>query len=75
MSGPVVTTTAVTMVATLEAALAKNAGVVEVVVDGQKVRWDRAQALAELKYWRNRVARSTGRRPLFRGMDLSGGAA
>lgn len=56
----------------LEAALAKNAGVVEVVTDGVKVRYDRRQALDELSYWRRRLAAERKRRPLFIGADLGG---
>lgn len=52
------------MVDALETALASNVGVAEIVVDGEKVRYDRAQAMAELRYWKRQVARSNGRRPV-----------
>jgi hypothetical protein len=56
----------------LEAALGKNTGVVEVVTDGVKVRYDRRQALDELSYWRRRLAAEQKRRPLFIGANLGG---
>jgi len=58
------------MVDTLEAALASNAGVVEVVVDGTRVRYDRAQALRELDYWKREAARKAGTRPKIASINL-----
>lgn len=61
------------MVTSIESALASSpAGTVEVQVDGQRVRWDRRQALDELEYWRRRNAIVTGR-SIARTIDLSGG--
>jgi len=62
--------TAIEMVQALEQALSKNVGVAEVIVDGQKVRYDRAQAMQELDYWRQRAAKQNGKRPRFRGIDV-----
>ena len=66
-------THAETMVAAIEAALSNPdaLGVTEVDVDGQKVKFDRRQLLAELEIWRGRTAKP--RRPkLTRRVDLSG---
>jgi len=57
-------TTAAKMVAALEAALANNAGVVSVQVDGTATRFDRFQAISELNYWKRRVGAESGTRPL-----------
>lgn len=65
-------TTAKQMIQQIEAALAQNVGVAEIQVDGQKVRFDRPQLLAELDYWTNRQAREGKKRPLFRSVSLSG---
>ena len=59
-------------VAALEAAMASNIGVAEVVTDGVKVRYDRKQAMEELAHWRRRLAALRKRRPLFIGVDLGG---
>jgi len=59
------------MVDQLETALSTGAGVVQVTVDGQTVRWDRKQALDELDYWRRRATREGGRRPRVQTMNLS----
>jgi len=45
---------------------------VSVTIDGQTVRWDRAQALRELGYFRARAARESGRRPVSGQIDLGG---
>ena len=58
------------MVETLETALQNNAGVVSVTVDGTTVRYDRAQAMKELDYWRRRAARQQGRRPRVSSISL-----
>ncbi len=58
------------MVTLLEDALATNPGVVEVTVDGQRVKYDRNQALKELDYWRDRAAKDAGRKSRFRGFDI-----
>lgn len=63
-------TTAETMVTVLETFLASNAGVVEVTVDGQRVKWDRAQALRELQYWQRRVQEEQGKRPRLSTINL-----
>lgn len=65
-------TTAKQMIQQIEAALAQNVGVAEISVDGQKVRFDRAQLLAELDYWMSRQQREGKKRPLFRSVNLSG---
>jgi len=51
------------MVATLESELSTGAAIVSIAVDGTTVRYDRRQALEELKYWRNRLASLNGKRP------------
>ena len=56
----------------LEAALARNAGVAEVVTDGVKVRYNRQQLLDELRYWRRRLASESKRRRVSRGVNLGG---
>lgn len=60
------------MVDKLESALAENVGVVSVSVDGTSVRYDRAQAMEELKFWRRRLARESGRRPIVGQINLGG---
>lgn len=40
-----------TMIDAIKCQLATNAGVVSITVDGQTIRYDRRQALEELKYW------------------------
>lgn len=62
--------TAREMVAILEESLADNVGVREVSSDGQTVVFDRAQALEELDMWRRKAAVESGRRGLFRGVNL-----
>jgi len=69
---PVAATTAATMVAAIETALAANPiGTVRVTIDGQTVEWDRKQALNELKFWEARVAREAFTRPRAAGLNLS----
>lgn len=58
------------MVDTLEAFLAQGVGIGEVVIDGQRVRYDRKQAMDELDYWRRRLAQSEGRRKRYSTIDL-----
>jgi len=59
------------MIAALKEALASNIGVKSIEVDGQKLTFnDRADIIAELKYWQTEEAKSTGRRRPFRGVDL-----
>lgn len=62
--------TASDMVDLLTEALAKNVGVAEVVIDGQTVRYDRASLLKELEFWQARLGKQSGKRPLFRGVDI-----
>jgi len=64
--------TASEMVTLLETALATNAGVVSVTIDGLQVRYDRKQALAELEHWRRRAAAESGTMPRYATIDLSG---
>ena len=59
------------MVRLIEDALSTNLGVAEIVVDGQKVRYDRAQLLTELAYWRRKAQAEAGTRPLTKGFDIS----
>lgn len=49
------------MIDAIECALATNAGVVSVTVDGQTIRYDRRQAIEELKYWesKNNIEKKT----------------
>lgn len=62
------------MVESIETALSTTpAGTVEVQVDGQRVKWDRGQALRELEYWRKRAAVADGKKKPYRTIDLSGG--
>ncbi len=69
------------MVSAIEIALAESpAGTVEAQFDSTRVKWDRRQALDELRYWRSRVAAeadaTAGRSSLtnrFTGVDISGG--
>jgi hypothetical protein len=63
--------TATEMVRILTEALAKNVGVAEVDIDGQTVRYDRASLIKELTFWEKRAGEQSGKRPLFRGVDLS----
>lgn len=67
------TTTPDDMIAALEDALVKTPiGVVQVTVDGQTVRYDRATALEELREWRRRAARLNGTRPVSGQIYLGG---
>lgn len=66
-------TTATEMVKLLKQALASNVGVAEVVVDGQKVRYDRQQAMDELAFWERKAATESGTRSRFRGFNLNSG--
>jgi hypothetical protein len=60
------------MVTAIETALAATpAGVVEVQHDGTRTKWDRAQAIQELEYWRRRAAAAAGK-SITRSIDLSG---
>jgi len=56
----------------LEQFLAQNVGVGQVTVDGTTVRYERSQALEELKYWRRQEAREAGRRRRATRIDLGG---
>lgn len=62
--------TAKQMVDILEKALQSNVAIDSVTVDGQTVRFNREQALSELEYWRSQAAKETGKRRLFRGVDI-----
>lgn len=65
---------AATMITLLETALASNAGVVELSIGDKKIKYDRAQALAELDYWRN-LSRSTANKLPMRMFGVRPGAA
>lgn len=61
------------MVDTIKRALNETPiGTVSIEIDGQKVSYDRAQALDELDRWEKRAARESGRRPRVATVDLSG---
>lgn len=60
------------MVEALTTALASNVGVVEVQVDGQRVKYDRKQALEELQFWQNQCNREDGKRPITGQIRLDG---
>lgn len=60
------------MITALEAFLLSNVGVGEIVVDGQKIRYERSNALTELKYWRGELAKVTGKRRVFNPINLGG---
>lgn len=58
------TTTADSMVASLETTLSSNLGVASLGVDGMNIRYDRRQTIQELNYWSRRAgAESNGGRP------------
>ena len=50
------------MIDQLECFLKSNAGVTSVTVDGQSVRYDRKQAIQELKYWQSQEKLEQGTR-------------
>ena len=58
------------MVKLLTEALSRNVGITEIEVDGQVVKYDRDSLMKELAYWQAKAARESGRRPLFRGIDV-----
>jgi hypothetical protein len=61
------------MVHLLEQALSENIGVRSVTVDGQTVTYESQDAMIKtLEYWRREATKAGGRRPLWRGFDLSG---
>lgn len=62
--------TAREMIAVIEESLLDNIGVREVSSDGQTVVFSREQALLELEYWKRKAAVESGRRGLFRGVNL-----
>lgn len=64
--------TASEMVEALTTALASNVGVVEVQVDGQRVKYDRKQALEELRFWQSQANRAEGKRPIAGQIRLDG---
>lgn len=63
--------TATDMITAIETALASNAGVVSITVDGESVRYDRMQALKELEYWKKEASKESGTRPTFAGIKLN----
>jgi hypothetical protein len=58
------------MVELLQAAVVKNIGVQQVIIDGQTIQFNREQLIAELAYWQSQAAKKSGARPLFRGFNL-----
>jgi len=63
-------TTAGEIVAKIEAALLANPLADQISLDGHSVSMP--EALKKLEYWRRRVARESGGRPVVSTMDLSG---
>ena len=58
------------MVTKLEAILLENAGVQSVSIDGQSVSY--ADLKAEHEYWRQRVLKESGKRPVISMIRLDG---
>ena len=59
------------MLSKIEQALRDTpAGTVEVLVDGQKVKYSRSEALKEYAFWKKAVARESGRRPFSGSVNL-----
>lgn len=50
------------MIELLEAFLQTNVGVGQITVDGLSIKYERAQALAELQYWKTKAAQADGTR-------------
>jgi len=63
-------TVAEQVVAKIEAAILANPLAEQISLDGQSVSMP--AALAKLEYWRRRVAREQGGRPVVSTVDLSG---
>jgi hypothetical protein len=59
------------MVSALEKALISNAMIVSVQIDGISTRFDRRQALDELKYWKRLKASEDGTRPRLSRIKMS----
>lgn len=60
-----------TMVTKLETLLASSAGLRSVNVAGESVTYDELERRYD--YWKSRVARESGTRPIASTVDLSGG--
>jgi hypothetical protein len=59
------------MVEALEQALISNIGVKSVSVDGQTVSFaDKTELITLINHYKKELARSAGRRPLFKGFDF-----
>lgn len=59
------------MVSLLETALASNAGVKSITVDGVLVQFnDRLAMIRELEHWQRIAARQSGKRPICMGINL-----
>lgn len=66
--------TAAEMVTLITQALRDNpVGIVTISVDGKTTSFERAQALAELKYWRQQAATEAGTRPRSFSIRMDGG--
>ena len=67
-------TTAQKNLAIIESAMAKNAGVAMVQVDGQTIRYQSPDALMKARdYWARRVAQEAGTKQRINSLNLSGG--
>ena len=64
-------TTAESLLSSAETAMASNAGVAEVEVDGQRVKYDRGAGMSERSDLKREVAREAGSRPAVSCLDLS----
>ena len=61
------------IVTALEGAMDDNPGVGSVSVDGTTVTYQNpTEAIRLLEYWRNRLARSNGSKPLISGINMRG---
>ena len=59
------------MLAKIEQALRETpVGAVEIIIDGQKIKYSRLEAIREYKYWKRIAARNNGRRPVSGSIDL-----
>jgi hypothetical protein len=65
--------TAAEMVSAIKTALKRSpAAVINVIVDGQTVAYDRAQAIEELKFWQREAAKEANTRPRVARIRLDG---
>lgn len=65
--------TAAEMVSAIKTALASTpATTVEIEIDGQRVKYDRKQALEEVRFWEREAAKEAGTRPRVASIKLTG---